>query len=739
MSQPKKVLYFAENALSAIQGGGIVAYAVLKGLPADDLLGFFEYRNITPVPEYADRFVYLGPWRTPTPLHAINRLTRGRTSKVLHRSLTEHYIRKDFEFVQSQITRTGFLPEVVYFAGLSYRYLRLAVMAAEHYGLPVVQLNMDDWMTVDSEAAGPRWAKRWFRRIVDQLTKASARSLVSTSNSPRLAAKLSRLTGYRHVPANNCCSDLMAHATKPERTAPNRIPIITYAGAMNRHLQGETLRVLASAVAELNAEGTRVHLHIYTPWEFAPEANSVAVPHAVFYKGQVGREQLADIYRRSDFLATTVTYREHHLSLFRHSLSTKLSEYLCAGKPVISMGHSDWHLHEYVQDHGCGFSILMDENFSRAKIKEQLRRILATDRTMIDRIGRNNRALWEQAHDVTVMARASRRALGLDTSGVQKAAAAPKRRGVLWLGDSADRSWVPADKLKAIARRLVDIFNHDAVDLIGNGITAYPHLDAVVTYCRDIGLTATVVLEPQATDNVEREWEVAGTRWSLDDAQRRVDRGLVEPRDVFEQVNALRGSAVTATTTPANRVINQLTVRVAESSTSRRVVWFYGSAVVGLEIIKAIEAHRWLSRAVEIGGFVSSPGYCTSHILHGYAWRPADAMSSERADFIVVASETSRLSIQEELSRLGLLNRMIPAYGMTAAAAVYERVPDGPGQQYIHGSSACDYATRELEARRRIAAMAKAGSHRSSGTADKSSETGSQRVVGRAVAAGVSE
>ena len=109
------------------------------------------------------------------------------------------------------------------------------------------------------------------------------------------------MTGYRHVAANNCCSDLMEYARQPERTQPNAMPIITYAGAMNQHLQGETLKVLASAVSELNAEGTRVQLHIYTPWEFAPDANSIAVPNAVFYKGQVGREQLADIYRRADF------------------------------------------------------------------------------------------------------------------------------------------------------------------------------------------------------------------------------------------------------------------------------------------------------------------------------------------------------------------------------------------------------------------------------------------------------
>src|SRR6185503_13159041 len=83
MADPKKVLYFAENALSAIQGGGIVAYAVLKGLPAENLLGFYEYRNITPVQEYANRFTYLGNWRTPTFFQVLNRATGQRTTAFL--------------------------------------------------------------------------------------------------------------------------------------------------------------------------------------------------------------------------------------------------------------------------------------------------------------------------------------------------------------------------------------------------------------------------------------------------------------------------------------------------------------------------------------------------------------------------------------------------------------------------------------------------------------------------------
>ena len=118
-------------------------------------------------------------------------------------------------------------------------------------------------------------------------------------------------------------------------------------------------------------------------------------------------------------------------------------------------------------------------------------------------------------------------------------------------------------------------------------------LDELVTYCRDIGLATAVFLEPRAA-NEDRDREPAGTRWSLADAQRRPDAILVEPHNVFGQVRALRGAETPPAFTAVQRVINQLTIRVPESSSDRPVVWFYGSASVGLEIIHAIQAHRWL-------------------------------------------------------------------------------------------------------------------------------------------------
>lgn len=423
---PKNVLYFAENALSSIQGGGIVAYAVLKGLPPEQLLGFFDYRNITPSPEFADRFIWLGGVRRSRFAKAVaafgsrHPAFRGMTEFMLNGALvlfSRKYARRDLAFVKRQIAARSFKPELVYFSGLSLRYLTLAVLAAEHFNVPMVVLHMDDWMAVETRSFG-RWATQRRAQIIRVMKRAAARSLSNTTNSPRLAHVVTEMTGHRHTAANNCCSDMRAFLAAP--TPPcrqNEIPVITYAGALNMGLQGETIvKPIAGAIAELNAEGVRVHLHIYTPWEFAPIANSISMPGAIFYKGQVNRQTLAQAYWDSDFLLTTVTYRPKDLLLFKHSLSTKLSEYLSIGKPVISAGHPDWHLHEYVQEHHCGWSIYIDENFMRAAIKEQLKAILASSREQRLEIGRRNRKLWEEAHNVDLMAQGTRAAIGLPTA-----------------------------------------------------------------------------------------------------------------------------------------------------------------------------------------------------------------------------------------------------------------------------------------------------------------------------------
>lgn len=416
----KKILYFGDNAISPIQGGGIVVYNIVKDLEPSNLLGFYLFRHITPAKEYADRFNYVGLSKFQT---FVNRHKHyPKTFINIASNLLYHFADKDvalaLEKVIQKVKEQNFIPEVVYVAPGSYKFLKLAVEAAKYYNLPIIMLNMDNWPEEEAfDFVNHSIGKKWHKRSLDLIKEAGKLCIDATTNSPELSDVMYELAETKHRPANNCCEDLTKNlnvdAENLKVITDNEIPVITYAGAMNKTTQGETLEVLAGVFAELNAEGVKAHLHIYTTWQFAPQANVIQVPNAVYYKGQVSKEELAQIYLDSDFLLTTTTFRHSCIRLFRHSLSTKLSEYLCVGKPVISAGLNVWHLNKYVKQKECGFVIEMDEGYSRSKIKEEIKKILNTPKEELVKIGRRNRELWKEAHDVEVMSLPTKVALGL--------------------------------------------------------------------------------------------------------------------------------------------------------------------------------------------------------------------------------------------------------------------------------------------------------------------------------------
>lgn len=419
---PKNVLYLAENAISPIQGGGIVVYALLRGLPAENLFGFFTYENITPAPEYASRFrllpaspendcgdnTYFRPHLCPpnkVTSPVANYIAGGRTFAAhLANRVFRHEAARTIETIQS----SGFKPEVIFLAGLSFRMLHLARQLSEHYDISVVMLNMDDWMSDQIARSSP--LSNYMRgAIASEMAAIAPRVSLALSNSPHLADELARRYRIPHETVNNACFDLMCGAGfKPlvEKSGPL---IISFSGALNWHLQGESLVLFSYAIAEL-AIRRPVELHVFTPWEFAPIANQISIPGKVIYRGFCSRQELTEHYLASDYLVASTTFDEQNILLFKHSLATKVSDYLCAGRPIISIGHPEWAVHDYVDKHGAGISI-------RAGRIDEIKQTVATalDWTPLQRqeIGRRNRNLWESAHDITVMGRKARDLLGL--------------------------------------------------------------------------------------------------------------------------------------------------------------------------------------------------------------------------------------------------------------------------------------------------------------------------------------
>ena len=415
----RRVLYLAENAISPIQGGGIVVYALLRGIAPEDLFGFYTYDNITPAPEYGscmhllprsdgrDEQLYrpaIGPGAVRENAIDLNL----RRVRALARHLADRALERDSRAAIARIDHSGFRPEVVFTAPLTYRMLRLARTLAAHYAVPVVMLNMDDWMSDQAASWGPLGG--YLRAAVAAEMRAIApATTLALSNSARLADVLTQRYAIRHETVNNACYDLLRGGPFVPPGRREGPAVIVFGGALNWHLQGETLVLFSYALAEL-ATRRPVELHIYTPWEFAPIANQVSIPGKVVYKGFCAKDELVKHYLEADFLVATTTFVERNIHLFRHSLATKLSDYLSAGRPVLSIGHPEWAVHDYVEEHGAGVAI-------RGPRIQDMKRALAGALDWSDErravVGRANRELWQRAHDIKVMGAKARAALGL--------------------------------------------------------------------------------------------------------------------------------------------------------------------------------------------------------------------------------------------------------------------------------------------------------------------------------------
>lgn len=107
------------------------------------------------------------------------------------------------------------------------------------------------------------------------------------------------------------------------------------------------------------------------------------------------------------------------------------------------------------------------------------------------------------------------------------------RRGVVWLGQTCnlrcrfcyfidrvadqshpEHSFMSLEKAKKICRTLVDYYGNNAVDLQGGEPTLYKEIFQLVSFCRDIGLSPTLITNALLLDSLEtcKRYQDSGVR-----------------------------------------------------------------------------------------------------------------------------------------------------------------------------------------------------------------------------------
>ncbi|MFC0096748.1 glycosyl transferase family 1 [Micromonospora marina] len=263
----------------------------------------------------------------------------------------------------------AFRPDVIYSMLGSVRIMRLADRLAECSGAPLVPHFMDDWpatLYASGELLGH--GQRSVRRHLDRVMR---RCVSGLCISDEMAREYERRYDRPFTAFANCV-DESAFLDPVDGRAEPRVLRLSYVGGL--HLdRWAVLRQVGLALGELPADLPRPRLTVH-----APEADLVHYRDRFADCPQVDLgESLsgAEVTRAlawADVLVHVESFRAELRRYTRFSLSTKIPQYLAAGRPVLAYGPGEIASMRHLDAAGAAMVVGVE---SRGELRHALERL----------------------------------------------------------------------------------------------------------------------------------------------------------------------------------------------------------------------------------------------------------------------------------------------------------------------------------------------------------------------------
>lgn len=161
------------------------------------------------------------------------------------------------------------------------------------------------------------------------------------------------------------------HQFSEIKTAPQHFPIkILYTGKLI-YGRDATSAEIVDAIKEINKDGQKVLLQIYTNTALSPTMQKrISVDGCCEMKGFVPQSEVLKIQKEADVLLYAESLSDTHLTA-RLSFSTKMTDYLASGVCIWAVGNKDLASIAYLREEEAGLV-----SFDATTIKEILSQII---------------------------------------------------------------------------------------------------------------------------------------------------------------------------------------------------------------------------------------------------------------------------------------------------------------------------------------------------------------------------
>jgi glycosyltransferase involved in cell wall biosynthesis len=299
-----------------------------------------------------------------------------------------------------------FRPEVIYSCLGSIRMMRFVMHISRRFNLPVVPHFMDDWPTTHYASHILAWIPR--RALLGNLRKIIAGSPLGMTISEAMAEEYRDRFGIPFEPFMNCVETAAECPALPENI-PGKPLKMVYVGGLHLN-RWQSIRAIGEALLELACEGLRAEIVIHAPErDLTAYAPRFAGIETIRPGGSLPLEQIPPALTSADLLVHVESFDKVSRQYTRLSISTKIPQYMAAGRPIFAFGPAEAASCRYLQSSGCGAVV---ETQDPRRLAEALRALLA-DREKRIECGRRG---WEQAvrgHKAEIVRRKFREVLAI--------------------------------------------------------------------------------------------------------------------------------------------------------------------------------------------------------------------------------------------------------------------------------------------------------------------------------------
>jgi glycosyltransferase involved in cell wall biosynthesis len=407
-----RVLIVAVNPLSETSNNGKTYASFFQGYPAERIAQLYFHREL-PDSNVTKRYYRVSDEDV---LRFLTRRTRVLGAPVSSTTTADQFLSPSATrtLASSQLIRLArnallgavlglgypdikkwlrdFDPQVIFFSGGNATQLYpLVTRISDDFDAPVFNYITDDYVL--PRRAGTPTEKFARARVRKHFLRMCTRSSRVLTIGQKMSDVYREQFGIASAPLMNLVE--LPQAQEEPRGPAGRPIILTYAGGLHLN-RWQTLSKIGAALDRIEDAYGPAELHIYTATDLdSSMESSLRSSRRVIVHNAVAASELPAVFAAADLLVHVESFEHRDRAATYLSVSTKIPEYLAAGRAVLAVGPADLASIEYLDRSGAAY-------VTPSLADDELDRVLGqavSDHETRSEMGRRGREVVLMNHD----------------------------------------------------------------------------------------------------------------------------------------------------------------------------------------------------------------------------------------------------------------------------------------------------------------------------------------------------